>query len=86
MTFYIEMKVFPLSHRHNTYICACVILTPNSSSVRAAPVSVATDWRIQVFVNGFSIEELGGRYCGGSCIFRVSLGGRCGVRWEGGVG
>ena len=24
-----------------------------------------------MFVNGFSIEELGGRYCGGTCTYRV---------------
>ena len=39
---------------------------------------MATDWSIEVSVNGISIEQLGGRYCNGRCVFRV--------RWEGGVG
>ena len=54
-----------------------------------------------MFVNGFSIEELGGRYCGGTCTYRVrgrggggggadkgeghTRGGRDGLMMEGAV-
>ena len=47
-----------------------------------------------MFVNGISIEELGGRYCSGTCIYRVrgggeregqTRGGRDGLRMDGAV-